>query len=107
MLWFGKKNKVISAFAKTMAQEFFSNFPPTFIAELKDQNKKTAQKAKRQYERVMSDIVKNVIQFKKTNNLKVYGKAKFHLEFSSHLNALGYEELIAKEISNEIMIKSP
>ncbi|MGV6826297.1 MAG: hypothetical protein ACWA5Q_04925 [bacterium] len=107
MLWFGNKNKEIGIFAKNIAQEFFSHFPPSMFEDMEGADKKAAQKAKKQYERVMGDVVQHMIKFKSDHKLKVYGKAKLHLEFTNYLAELGYKQEYCAKVNEEIMVKSP
>jgi hypothetical protein len=108
MLRFGKKNKEITAYARFLAEEFFSNLPPNLIEKQHDgQDKKGARAAKRRFETVLDDTVSHAKQFKEQKNLKVYGKAKFHLEFTARLKSLGYDPELADEINRSIMVRTP
>lgn len=108
MLWFFKKNKVIKKFAATTAEELFSNLPPKLLEKKYDKkNKKAAANAKRAYKEILDDTILRVAQFKSVNKLGVYGKAKFHLEFSERLKDLGYSDQLAEAINQEILIKTP
>lgn len=108
MLWFGKKNREITAFARSLAEEIFSNLPPNLIEKQTDKkDKKGAQQAKKRFQSVLDDTVSHAKQFKQQNKLKVYGKAKFHLELTSRLKSLGYDAKLADEINRYIMVRTP
>ncbi|MBI5041827.1 MAG: hypothetical protein HZB57_11715 [Gammaproteobacteria bacterium] len=108
MFWFGKKNKEITAFARFLAEEFFSNLPPNLIEKQNDKtDQKGARSAKQRFESALDDIVSHAKQFKQQKNLKVYGKAKFHLEFAARLKSLGYDAKLVNEINHAVMVRSP
>ncbi len=108
MLWFGKKNRVITAFARSLAEEFYSNLPPNIIEKQYDKkDKKGARKAQQRFQTAIDDTVSHVKQFKQQHKLKVYGKAKFHLEFTNRLKALGYDAKLAEEINHTVMVRTP
>lgn len=107
MIWFGKKNKAITSFAASMAQAFFKEASPKVLEQLQDPNKKMARKARQRYEAALVNIVNQVIAFKKTNKFGVYGKAKFHMEFTNQLTALGYDVSASEAINKSIMLKTP
>ncbi|MCG7867903.1 MAG: hypothetical protein JAZ17_20815 [Candidatus Thiodiazotropha endolucinida] len=108
MLFFFKKNKLIKKFARSTAEELFSNLPPAILEKQYDKkNKKMARKANKAFQGVLDDAVFSVAQFKSVNKLGVYGKAKFHLEFVERLKELGYSDQIAEAINEDILIKTP
>ena len=108
MLWFGRKNREITAFARSLAEEIFSNLPPVLIEKQNDQkDKKGARQAKQRFQTVLDDTVSHTRQFKQHNRLKVYGKAKFHLELTNRLKSLGYDAELADKINRYIMVRTP
>jgi hydrogenase maturation factor HypF (carbamoyltransferase family) len=108
MLFFFKKNKLIKRFARSTAEELYSNLPPSMLEKQYDKkNKKMARKAHKTLQDVLDDTVLSIAQFKSVNKLGIYGKAKFHLEFVERLKELGYSDQIAEAINEEILIKTP
>jgi hypothetical protein len=106
MLWFGRKNKEIVAFAKSLADEFFENVPPALIEKQYDKkDQKGAKKAKRRYLASLDDTIEAIVRFKQQNKLKVYGKAKLYLEFTNRLKSLGYEQHLADKVQETIVLR--
>ncbi len=108
-LFFWKKNRNIDIFASDLANEFYSRVQPDaahsfFEKTPKDKHEK---KSRKQTEATIQDAIKRLEQFRITNSLGVYGKARFHLKFTERLKELGYGADIAKRINEFIMLKTP
>lgn len=106
MLWFGRKNREIVAFAQSLADEFFKNVPPAMIEKRHDKkDQKGAKKAERRYLASLDDTIEAIVRFKQQKKLKVYGKAKLYLEFTNRLKSLGYEQHLADKVQETIVLR--
>jgi hypothetical protein len=108
-LFFWKKNKNIDIFASYLASELYSRVQPDaaqhyFTMTAKD---KQAKKTRKQVETSIQDTIKQLDQFRISNALGVYGKARLHLRFTDRLKELGYDDDTSKRINEMIMLKTP
>lgn len=110
-----QKNKNIDRFATLLADEFYSRIQPDVASEHfnKDQklkNKKSLKAAKNSTQNV-NNAVTNVIlgfkNFRESQKLGIYGKARFHMKFMERLTELGYHQDVAKKLNEEILLKTP
>ena len=96
-----KTRKKIDAFATRMADDFFSAIPQDvakqYLGGIKDKKKTKAVNSK------INDTAIQFQQFKISEKLGIYGKARLHLSFMNRLELLGYDQALAKKI-NEIIL---
>jgi septation ring formation regulator EzrA len=103
-LFFWKKNKAIDVFASALADELYSTLQPELARNsLENQSRKSQQKM----ERKLRDITTRVNQFRETNSLGVYGKARLHLIFTERLKTLGYDKRVAETLNEKILLRTP
>lgn len=108
-LFFWKKNKVIDIFASNLANEFFSAIQPEVARSYfsKPATDKREKKMIKNIDDKIRDIIKKIEQFRASNSLGVYGKARLHLKFTERLKDLGYDNHVATKINEHIMLKTP
>ena len=106
-IFFWRKNKQIDLFASATANDFFSRVQPEVAQEYFEKKSGKADKSAKTMERTIRDITGKVQQFRKANSLGVYGKARFHLNFTERLKELGYDNDLAKKVNEIILLKTP
>ncbi|NEX16511.1 MAG: hypothetical protein C1943_07765 [Halochromatium sp.] len=104
MFIFGKKKKILIAFAAQTADTLFSQAPPALVEKHRLEKSKQATK---QFHASVEDALMRVAQFKASEKPGIYGKAKLHLVFANRLKELGYPDEVANEINAYILTKTP
>lgn len=108
-LFFWKKNKHIDMFADMLAKSLYSFAQPELASDYlngkggKNEDKKTRKKI----DALVDDIARQINQFKITNSVGIYGKARLHMKFTERLKELGYDEMTAKKFNEILMLKTP
>lgn len=108
-LFFWKKNQAIDIFANNIANDLFSAVQPQsisayFQASSKD---KAAKKDRKKVETNVANVIKQIQQFRATNSLGTYGKARLQLGFNRRLQELGYDEDVISELNEFILVRMP
>jgi hypothetical protein len=110
-----KKNKYIDDFATLLADEFYSQILPDLANEHftkqngNSDNKKQLKTKKNNAQKVNQAVVaaiSEVSDFRKSQKLGVYGKARLHMKFMERLTELGYRQEIAKKLNEAILLKT-
>lgn len=104
MLRFWKRNREIDSFAKILADEVYSQFPPQMMEKLEDSKNK---KLGRRFDKELKTIVSRLQDYKDIHKLGIYGKARFHLTFMERLRQHGYPDAVTKEINEYLLVKVP
>lgn len=108
-LFFWKKNQTIDIFASKIANDLFSAVQPQSIRDFfqgaaKDKN---AKKSRKTVEVNLQNVTKQIQQFRVTNSLGTYGKARLQLKFNERLKELGYDSDIVSKLNEFILVKIP
>lgn len=108
-LFFWKNNQVIEVFANNIANDLFSTVQPQSIRDYfqggsKD---KAAKKDRKKVEANIADVIKQIQQFRATNSLGTYGKARLQLSFNRRLQELGYDEDVISQLNEFILVRMP
>lgn len=104
MLFFWRKNKEIDRFAISLADELYSQIPPSMLEAVATKaNKKFA----RHWEKEINATIVRLRDYKALHSLGVYGKARLHLTFMERLRSHGYAEDIIKELNDFLLVKTP
>lgn len=114
-LFFWKHNQLVDSFAKTLADELFSQVPPNAVRRYFSGNEVAGEKLspqkdqaqRKEVERLIKDAVIKVQQFKAQQSLGVYRKARLHLVFTERLTELGFALDIAQQVNQVILLQSP
>ena len=108
-IFFWKKNKIIDVFANELANDFYSHVDSEKVRLYfgKGLKGKEHKKDKKKLETNLLNLTKQIQQFRITNELGTYGKARFQLKFNSRLQELGYEESTVKKLSDYILVQIP
>lgn len=93
--WFNAKEE--QKFAIFLANFFCEKFPPDLGA------KKNKSSSKREY--VLKNMFLQINEFKKTNKLNIYKKAKLGNSFKWHLIEAGYDHESVDELTKLILLK--
>jgi len=109
-----KKNRLIDQFAQNLADEFYSQVLPAITRNYLLSSSSSTQKNKKQLEKQnkkvkdqLNDTILQVNQFRQTNKLGTYGKARLHMTFTERLIDLGYDEATAKEVNKILLLQTP
>lgn len=112
-LFFWTKHKAIDRHARLIADELYSRVLPedatSYIEGAQIKTKKAIKQQKKKLtrvEQVIHDTANNIQEFKRTESLGVYGKARYHLTFMERLNELGYPEDTTKKLNDILLMKS-
>lgn len=108
-LFFWKNNQAIEVFANNIANDLFSVVQPQSIRDYfqgvsKD---KAAKKNRKKVEANIADIIKQIQQFRATNSLGTYGKARLQLSFNRRLQELGYDDDVISQLNEFILVRIP
>lgn len=109
-----KKNKHIDDFAILLADEFYSRILPDLANEYFNINDSRVDKKQlkarkddiKKVNQAMVAALSEVMTFRKSQKLGVYGKARLQLKFMERLIELGYHQEIARKLNDEILLKS-
>lgn len=111
MFW--KKNRKIDQVAQELADEFFSQVQPdlaqSFFTDAEDgaAGKGAGRKSKSRTGAVLAQLDRTVGRLrlvKEELKLGVYGKARFHMQFMSRLEDLGYSKDLAEQVNRHLMM---
>ena len=106
-LFFWKDNKKIDAFASAVADDLYSHLQPK-VAE--QHFRGIAQKSKKKDHKIeqrLAGIVDQMRQFRESNSLGVYGKARLQMKFKERLQELGYDVLVTNKLVDLILLRLP
>jgi hypothetical protein len=116
-LFFWENNRAVDEFAKALADDMFSRIQPSTVSDYFAEvsgvpllHKLTPQKQKLQKKEVedkIKEAVLKVQQFKSTQSIGIYRKARLHLVFTERLKELGFDADIAQEINRTILLQTP
>jgi hypothetical protein len=98
------KYKRADGFAAQMANDFYSGIPLDDFR--KYLNSEKDKKSTKRIDTKLNDLAIRFRQFKVTEKLGVYGKARLHLAFINRLELLGYDQEAAKRLNEMILLKS-
>lgn len=109
-----KKSKYIDDFATLLADEFYSQILPDIANEYfnidnSNVDKKQLKAMKNNVKKVdiaVAMALSEVIKFRKSHKLGIYGKARLQMKFMERLIELGYHQEIARKLNDEILLKS-
>jgi hypothetical protein len=109
-LFFWKNNKMIDVFAMNLANDFFSIVQPALIngyfSESSTKDKK-AKKDRKTVETNLAVLIKKIQQFRSTNKLGTYGKARLQMSFNNRLKELGYDASSIRQLNEYILVRIP
>ena len=104
MFGFKRKNGQIDSFANELATKMYSNIPELSTwAGLGSVDKKQKKKLDNEIQRA----AESVLAFKDSVKLGVYGKARFHMEFSERLKTIGINKEVAEFINKSLLVMTP
>ena len=108
-IFFWKNNQAIDVFANNVANDLFSVVQPQSIkAFFKSSAKdKQAKKNRKNVEANVTVAMKKIQQFRSTNALGTYGKARLQLKFNKRLQELGYDIDVIRELNDFILVRIP
>lgn len=116
-VFFWKHNQSVDTFAKTLADDLFSQIPPdavrryfsgeTIVASGEKITPQKDQAQRKEVERLIKDAVVKVQQFKVQQSLGIYRKARLHLVFTERLAELGFLPDIVQQVNQVILLQSP
>lgn len=106
---FWKNNQAIDVFANNIANDFFSVVQPQSIRDF-FQGTPEDKKEKKNRKNVEANIfiaTKKIQQFRATNSLGTYGKARLQLGFNKRLEELGYDSDVIRKLNEFILVRIP
>jgi hypothetical protein len=108
-LFFWKQNQVIDVFANNIANDLFSVVQPQSISEffLTSSKDTQARKSRKNIETRIYNVIKQIKQFRITNSLGTYGKARLQLKFNERLKELGYDPEVVGKLNELILVSLP
>lgn len=108
-LFFWKKNKVIDIFASQIANDLFSVVQPQSINDYFQSTSKSkeAKKNRKNVETNLLNVTNQIKQFRISNTLGTYGKARLQLKFNERLKELGYDVTVVSRLNEFILVKIP
>jgi len=95
--------------ANNTANELFSVVQPQSIRDFFQSSSKD-KKRKKEWKKVEANIsfaIKQIQQFRATNSLGVYGKARLQHGFNNRLLELGYDSEDVRKLNDFILIRMP
>ena len=108
-LFFWKNNQAIDVFANNIANDLFSVVQPQSIRDFfqGSSKDKKGKKDRKNVEANISIATKQIQQFRATNSLGTYGKARLQLGFNKRLKELGYDTDVIRELNEFILVRIP
>jgi len=105
-LFFWKKTKAIDAFARAVADDFYSHVQPDAARAFFEGELKKVKKH-HQVERQVSGAIAEFRRFTQANSLGIYGKARLQQTFDERLRELGYEPAVTKRLVEIMLLANP
>lgn len=105
-MFFWKNNKRIDAYANAVAEELFSHIQPDLAAQHFQGVGQKNKKKQRKTERHLAAVVQQMQQFNEDNRLGIYGKARLQRQFGNRLLELGYDENVARQLVETILLRA-
>lgn len=123
-MWFWQKNRQITEYAKTVADEFYSQVqgdmleaylgeneePGKALSSLKKKQRHKALQREvfqtQQVQQQLDALLQKIRQFKVEHRLGVYGKARLHLVFCERLKELGYEPELVNQLNRMVLLRT-
>lgn len=106
-LIFWKDNRKIDAFAAAVAEDLFSHVQPEVALQHFQGISQKNKKKDRKIEQKVAGIVAQINQFRETNSLGIYGKARLHKKFTERLHELGYDIAVTSKLDEIILLRMP
>jgi len=100
MFFFWRTNKIIDDFAISLADGLYSQVSPEML-------KITHKKRSKQWDKQVNETIQRIQEFKITQGLGLYRKARLHQEFMNRLESHGFQKQIIKELNEHILISTP
>lgn len=94
--WFNSKK--VEDFAKDLAKDLVSRYPPSAQADPKKASPGSLAAA-------LEDVYSRAIKFKQDNKLGIYKKAKLGNVFKWELKERGYDESFVDEVTKGLVIR--
>jgi len=97
-------NKKVDEFSNSLADELYSQITPDMLATV---NKKSAKKISKQWDKQVDNIILRIHEYKLTNGLSIYRKARLHQTFMNRLEIHGFSKKLIKELNEHLLLKTP